>query len=86
MREILIGANDIQNQRFEYYLLAETLGTEEGCETYGVKIAGSGGDGDAVRDITVSQGRILCLLSALVKFQVTPVSLRDVVEDWLLAD
>ena len=86
MREIFIGANDIRDQRVAYYLLAESMGAEGGYETYGVKIAGPGGDGDAVRDLTISQDRILRLISLLVDCRVTPVSLRDVVEDWLLAD
>ena len=83
MREIFIGERYIEDQRYEYYLLAET--GENDWEQYGVKIEG-GGDGAALREVTVSQRDIQDLGALLMDFLVTPVTLRDVVEDWLLLD
>ncbi|MEG1988300.1 MAG: DUF6514 family protein [Oscillibacter sp.] len=65
----------------EYYLLAEdrdTLG-----ESYGIRII-CGEEKESVRDITMSQNKILALLDRVMTGVVTPITLRDVVEDWLL--
>ena len=80
MREILIGEKQIMGRQYRYYLLAET--TENDCEYYGVKIT-DGGEDTVLRNITVSQRNIQSLGTLLVDFSVTPVTLRDVVEDWL---
>ena len=61
-------------------LLAETA--ENDCEYYGVKIT-DGREDAALRNITVSQRNIQSLGALLVDFSVTPMTLRDVVEDWL---
>ena len=83
MREIFIGERYIRNRWYEYYLLVET--EERGRKQYGVKIA-SDGDEAALRDVTVSRQDIQTLGELLMEFLVTPVSLRDVVEDWLARD
>ena len=83
MREIFIGERCVEDRRYGYYLLAES--GEHDWEHYGVKIAG-GGDEAALRDITVSQRDIQTLGALLMDFSVTPVTMRDVVEDWLARD
>ena len=53
------------------------------CESYGIKVTGPGGDGQGVPNITVGAGRIDELAELVCRNQVSPVTLRDVVEDWL---
>ena len=53
------------------------------CESYGIKVTGPDGDSQAVPNITVSVGRIDELAELVRRNQVSPVTLRDVVEDWL---
>lgn len=63
-----------------YYLLAEE---HEGLgESYGLQVR-SGGETEMIPDITSSQRHIQTLLEALVAGGVTPVTVREVVEDWL---
>ena len=44
-----------------------------------------GGEQAAVSGITTARQRVQGLLDGLIRGQVTPVALRDVVDDWLLA-
>ena len=53
------------------------------CESYGIKVTGPDWDSQAVPNITVSAGRIDELAELVCRNQVSPVTLRDVVEDWL---
>ncbi len=53
------------------------------CESYGVKVAGPDGEEASVPNITVSVERIDQLLELLRRNCVSPVTLRDVVLDWL---
>ena len=64
-----------------YSLVAEPL--ENAGENYGVLVE-SGGERVLLRGITVSQRRIQALLRLLMAGNVTAVTARDVVEDWLL--
>ena len=64
-----------------YSLVAENL--ENAGENYGVLVE-SGGERLLLRGITVSQRRIQALLRLLMAGNVTAVTARDVVEDWLL--
>ena len=48
------------------------------CESYGVKVAGPGGEEASVPNITVSVERIDQLLELLRRNCVSPVTLRDV--------
>jgi hypothetical protein len=53
-----------------------------GCEFYGVKV--EMGDEEASRPrLTASRASVGALLDTLVRGQVTPVGLGDVVDDWL---
>jgi hypothetical protein len=67
----------------DYYLLAEE--TTDFFESYGVEICCESGESACVRGITCSQNKILHLIALLMKHTVTPVSLRDVVDDWVLS-
>ncbi len=54
------------------------------CESYGAQVTNrSTGDRAEVANITVSATRIDQLMELLVRNQVGPVHLEDVVEDWL---
>lgn len=64
-----------------YYLLADGSGNERWM--YGILVEGVG-DREVIHGITASRLRIQTLLERLVRGRVTPVSVRDVVEDWLL--
>ncbi len=73
-----------RTREYAYYLL---IGEMElgglSCEDYGVKIQETGGEGASVPDITVSAARIDELITLLIRNTVTPVTLADVVDDWL---
>lgn len=54
------------------------------CESYGVSVTSRiTGERAAVPNITVSVPRIDELVEKLVRNQVGPIHLRDVVDDWL---
>ncbi len=70
---------------YEYAILVDQV--EVGafsCESYGVSIVNRRtGERADVPNITVSVPRIDELVEKLVRCQVSPVHLRDVVDDWL---
>ena len=82
MRSIFMGVKRIQEKELDYYLLADEL--ENTGENYGVQVCYANGETDCVRGITFSQSQIMRLLVTLMEQTVTPVTLRDVVEDWIL--
>ena len=84
MRSLFFGRRKIGRQPADYFLLSEEYGDR--CESYGVEIALENGERERIRGVTLSQRRILLLLTLLMKNAVTPTTLRDVVEDWLLTD
>ena len=91
MKELLVDSRTIQGEQgaaylFDYYVLVDQMEVREGfaCESYGVKIAPSGlGDGCAIPNITTSVSKIDALMENLTKYQVTPTTLPDVVQDWM---
>lgn len=82
MRSIFMGEKRILEKELNYYLLADEL--ENTGENYGIQVGYANGEADFVRGITFSQNQIMKLLVTLMEQTVTPVTLRDVVEDWLL--
>lgn len=64
-----------------YYLLVDV--GKNGSRMYGILIEG-GGSREMIPGITPSRLRIQSLLERLARGRVTPVTVRDVVEDWLL--
>lgn len=81
MRKILMGTSCCQGETVKYYLLEDTAGSI--AQQYGISLE-CGSEQASLPGITVSQSRILALLDTLMSGSVTPVSLQDVVEDWLL--
>ena len=81
MQEMLIEAEG----KYVYSLLIGHLDTEGFCcESYGVKArCPDTGEEARVEDVTVSITRIEELCEKLIRLQVSPLHLRDVVEDWL---
>ena len=76
MERLLVGEARCLGSQARYYLL------EEGT-SYGVEIWLEG-ESAAVRNLSPSRERAGELARRLVRGIVTPVGLRDVVDDWLL--
>ncbi len=70
---------------YEYAILVDQIKVGAfSCESYGVSIVNRRtGERSAVPNITVSVPRIDQLVEKLVRCQVSPIHLQDVVEDWL---
>lgn len=81
MRSVFMGSRRLSGETLSYHLLIEEV--EDLGENYGVLLEGFGQTA-AILGITVVQNRALSLLEKLRHGAVTPASLRDVVEDWLL--
>jgi len=82
LRAIYFGKCQILQKQIEYYLLADEFGHIG--ESYGVRIDCDNGETASVRGITLSQSRIQVLMDMVLRNTVTPSTLRDVVEDWIL--
>ena len=88
-RKILLDTRrltDAQGRVREYSyfsLVGEKCVGSFSCEAYGVMIRETGGESAALPDLTVSPARIDELAGLLLRGGVTPVTLRDVVDDWL---
>lgn len=63
-------------------MLIEEL--SDSIENYGVELICVNGERARVCNVTPSQSKIMLLLSQLMQYAVTPVTLRDIVDDWLL--
>lgn len=82
MRELLVESPRDCGYRYVILVDEMTVG-EMNCESYGVRVTGPDGDCAEIPNITVSAGRIDELVDLLRRNQVSPVTLRDVVDDWL---
>jgi len=84
MREILVGKKIIAKKEYNYSILVQELWQETRmvCEEYGVCIRGKEEE-MAISGITVSADRIRSLAELLLRNRVTPISLPEIVEDWL---
>ncbi len=80
MRKMLVGEAQCRESQARYYLLEEEMETSG---SYGVQIEMEDEEA-SVRDLSPSRQRVEALAEALVRGAVTPVALRDVVDDWLL--
>ena len=96
MRVLYIAGRTERDQEgqlhsFDYFLLAEEVVAGETVlrESYGVRITSSTGgtaqETNSIMNVTASTQRINELMELLVRQCVTPVSLNDVVQDWLSA-
>ena len=82
MRRIFVGTALCQDLPVQYYLLAED--GEDGTETYGIGVEYAEETAE-IPNITPFQHRIPKLAEAPMQGCVTPTTLWDVAEDWLLA-
>ncbi len=80
MRKLFVGEAQCRAAQARYYLLEEDL---EEPGSYGVQVELEG-ETAAVRDLSPSREKVQALAETLAKGAVTPVTLRDVVDDWLL--
>lgn len=82
MRELLLESPE--GCGYDYAILVDEMAVGGlCCESYGIKVTGPDGESEAVPNITVRVERIDELAELLCRNQVSPVTLRDVVEDWL---
>ena len=77
LRKLLVGEARCRDALVRYYLLEEEGGA------YGVGVE-TEEETALVFDLTPSRRKAGSLAQSLVRGAVTPVSLRDVVDDWLL--
>ncbi|WP_297197270.1 DUF6514 family protein [uncultured Flavonifractor sp.] len=82
MRELLVESPRDCGYRYMILVDEMTVGGMS-CESYGVRVTGPDGECAEIPNITVSAGRIDELVDLLRRNQVSPVTLRDVVDDWL---
>lgn len=70
---------------YDYAILVDQVDVGAfSCESYGAQVtARTTGDRASVPNITVSASRIDQLMELLVRGQVGPCHLRDVIDDWL---
>lgn len=79
MRKIWFGQSECRGEAVCYYLVVEE--TAE-VERYGLQVR-CGGEKETMKDITSSQRQIQILLETMVRGGVTPITAREIVEDWL---
>ncbi|WP_325201342.1 DUF6514 family protein [Oscillibacter sp.] len=76
MHKLLVGEVPCLSSQARYYLLEE-------AGTFGVRIELEEEEA-SVTDLSPSRRKVQALAEALLRGSVTPVGLRDVVDDWLL--
>lgn len=79
MRKISFGQSECCGAVVFYYLMVEE---EAGIERYGLQVRRES-ETETVPDITSSQRQIQALLEVMARGCVTPVAVREIVEDWL---
>lgn len=90
MMDLKIASKTLRNaqevlQHYSYYLIIDTIETDHfACENYGVCIREENGESTEIHGITTSAYQIDELMTMLVEQGVTPCTLRDVVDDFLL--
>lgn len=80
MRKLFVGEAPCRALPARYYLLEED-GEDSG--SYGVQVELEGEKASA-RALSPSRQKVRALAETLARGAVTPVALRDVVDDWLL--
>lgn len=83
MKHLFFGSADCGNTPVKYFLLVGTR--EQDLEEYGVLVE-RGEEKAEIPGLTFSQRRIQELLDRMCRGVVTPVTARDVAEDWLLSE
>lgn len=90
MRELFVGSATFSDERgrercCDYHIVVDEMNVGQfACESYGLRVRERvSGVCSTVPHITCSIPRIDELCALAVKGGVTPINLRDVVEDWL---
>lgn len=84
VKTVVLKDEQGNNRCYDYaILIGEMTVGHHACESYGMKISEQGGEQCAIPDITVSTERIDELCERVIAGGVTPVTLKNVVEDWL---
>lgn len=89
MRELLLNSLILSDsggrlRSYRYYITVDEV--EAGsllCESYGIRIEEQGGQQAFANHLTCSASRMEQLANTLVRNQVTPIGLADVIDDWL---
>lgn len=81
MCKIPAGTAMCKGSTIQYYILTEKLNNQ--TEVYGTQVEYLE-ESKTVHAITRSRDRIIALLDRLRRGAVTPLTLLDVIEDWLL--
>ena len=88
--EIKIATRQFRDEQglpcsLQYYLTIELVESPHFCfERYGIRIQDQNGSSACAPALTFSAAEIDELMTLLVDNFVTPVTLKDVVEDWML--
>ena len=90
MRELVVGTAETGDESgtsrvYTYSILVDEMDVGAfSCESYGVRITERRtGHAAVVLHVTTSIPRIDELMELLIRNQVTPTGLRDVIDDWL---
>ena len=89
MRSLFLTNLELTDERgqlrsYDYYITVDEIDIGPfACESYGICIEEQGGTRALLRGVTVSMPRIDELSRLLIRNAVTPVTLADVVSDWL---
>ena len=89
MRDLFLKNLKLQDEQggirsYDYYITIGELDVGRyACESYGIRIEEQGGMQASVDNITCSIARIDELSELILRNEVTPVTLADVVSDWL---
>lgn len=89
MRELLFKQLTLEDQQgrahsYDYYVVIDEMDVGAfSCESYGLRVAEQGGESARIPHITCSIARIDELCERVTTGAVTPMTLRDVVSDWL---
>ena len=77
----LTGMAECRGRKIRYYILSERLGPKKVC--FGISVVYRGEE-VRIRAVSEEYGAIRALLKQLKRGRVTPVAVRDVVDDWAL--
>jgi len=89
MRDLFLEHLELIDERgrlrnYDYFITVEEMDVGRFvCESYGIRIEEQGGNQAAVHNITASIAKIDELSRLLLRNQVTPITLADVISDWI---
>ena len=79
MNTCLVGTAEYLGSSIEYHLITDVL---DGTERYGILVQ-LGTEQAAISDISTSKERVQALAEQMMAGSVSPITARDIVEDWL---